>query len=65
MRVFSSDTVAIVKDTDKEDREKALKQSWETSEPGRVEKAKKSRERYLAIAKKNRGEELTRNYISR
>jgi len=31
-----------VKDTDKEDKEAALKKSWEDAEPGRVEKAKKS-----------------------
>jgi hypothetical protein len=41
--MYSSETVAIIKDTDKEDREKALKVSWETAEPGRAEKAVKSR----------------------
>ena len=35
MKVFSSETLAIVKDTDKEDREKALKVSWESNEAGR------------------------------
>lgn len=29
LKVFSSDTLALVKDTDKEDKEKALKLSWE------------------------------------
>jgi len=29
MKLFSSETLGIVKDTDKEDREKALKASWE------------------------------------
>ena len=43
LKVYSSETIAIIKDTDKEDREKALKASWETDEPGRAEKAKKSR----------------------
>ena len=47
MRVFSSDTLVIVKDTDKEDRESALKASWETSEPGRAERAKRSRVRFM------------------
>jgi len=47
MKFFTSETVAIIKDTDKEDREKALKASWETEEPGRAEKAAKSRARYL------------------
>ena len=47
LKMYSSDTVALVKDTDKEDREKALKASWETAEPGRAEKAAKSRQRFL------------------
>jgi len=47
MKLFASETIAIIKDTDKEDREKALKASWETAEPGRAEKAAKSRARYL------------------
>lgn len=59
MKVYSSDTVAIVKDTDKEDREKALKDSWEQAEPGRADKSRKSRLRYLASLKQERGEELT------
>jgi putative cell wall-binding protein len=28
MMIFSSETLAIIKDTDKEDREKALKAFW-------------------------------------
>jgi hypothetical protein len=47
LKFFTSDTIALIKDTDKEDREKALKASWETAEPGRAEKAAKSRQRYL------------------
>lgn len=43
MKIYSSESLAIVKDTDKEDRERALKASWEQNEPGRGEKAKKSR----------------------
>jgi hypothetical protein len=35
VRVISSDTLAIIKDTDKEDAEKALKESWERTDPGR------------------------------
>jgi len=49
--MYSSETVAIIKDTDKEDREKALKASWETAEPGRAEKAVKSRQRFLLLKK--------------
>lgn len=47
MKVFSSETLAIVKDTDKEDKEKALKASWEANEPGRAEKAKRSRMKFM------------------
>ena len=43
VKMFNSETLALVKDTDKEDREKALKASWETADPGRAEKAAKSR----------------------
>lgn len=47
IKMFNSETLALVKDTDKEDREKALKASWETNDPGRAEKAARSRQRYL------------------
>ena len=47
LKIFSTETVALVKDTDKEDREKALKASWEANEPGRAEKAKRSRLKYM------------------
>lgn len=47
LKIFSSETLAIIKDTDKEDRERALKLSWEQQEPGRAEKAKKSRMKFV------------------
>lgn len=56
MKVFSSETLAIIKDTDKEDREKALKASWETNEPGRAEKAKRARAKFLLQEKLRKGE---------
>ena len=59
MRFFTSETIALIKDTDKEDREKALKASWETAEPGRAEKAAKSRQKYLIQQKQKAGEQLT------
>lgn len=59
LKFFTSDTVALIKDTDKEDREKALKLGWETAEPGRAEKAAKSRQRYLLQQKQKAGEALT------
>lgn len=51
IKMFNSETLALVKDTDKEDREKTLKASWETADPGRAEKAGKSRQRYLLLKK--------------
>lgn len=59
LKVYSQDTMAVVKDTEKEDSEKALKASWEQNEPGRAEKAKRSRLKYLAHLKKQKGEQLT------
>ena len=48
LKLFTSETIALIKDTDKEDKEKALKLSWEQAEPGRAEKAAKSRAKFLA-----------------
>ena len=45
----------MIKDTDKEDREKALKASWEAAEPGRAEKAAKSRQKYMLMTKQRNG----------
>jgi len=59
LRMFSSDTLGFVKDTTKEDKEKSLIESWETSEAGRADKAKKSRLRYLIQTKKDKGESIT------
>ena len=58
LRVVSSDTIALVKDTRKEDKEEAIRKSWETSQAGRAEQAKQSRQRFLALAKSQRGEDL-------
>ena len=63
IKMYNSETLALVKDTDKEDREKALKVSWETADPGRAEKATKSRQRYLLLKKQKAGEELTEEEI--
>lgn len=59
--MFATDTLAILRDTQKEDKEKAIKKSWEDKEPGRAEKAKKTRTKYFAFEKKERGENLTGN----
>ena len=59
IRVFASDTLAFAKDTSKEDRERELINSWEVSEPGRAEKAQKSRRRFLLEQQKLNGKQLT------
>ncbi len=59
LKFYTSDTIAIFKDTDKEDKEKALRTSWETAEPGRAEKAAKSRLRFIAQQKVKQGVALT------
>lgn len=57
LTVFSTETVAVVRDTTKEDREKAIKKSWEDNEPGRAEKAKKSRAKFFLKGKQDLTEE--------
>lgn len=59
IRVFSTDNLAFMKDTSKEEAEALLKQNWEASQPGRSERAKLSRKKYLLHVKKQRGEALT------
>ena len=56
--MYSSETLALIKDTDKEDREKALKAQWEADEPGRAEKAKLSRQKFLLKKRQKAGEEI-------
>ncbi|EGR33436.1 hypothetical protein IMG5_052980 [Ichthyophthirius multifiliis] len=52
LSVISTSTVAFVKDTDKEDKDKTIKKSWEDKEQGRAEKAKKARKKYEILIKK-------------
>ena len=47
IKLYSSETLILIMDTYKEDREKALKAFWEAEEPGRAEKAKVSRKKCL------------------
>ena len=46
-KFFSSDTIGFVKDTSKEDSERALINNWETQQPGRSEKAENARIKYV------------------
>lgn len=60
LKVCSSDTIVIFRDTQKEDNIKAIKKSWEDKEPGRLEKAKLARKKFMIIEKQRRGEALDR-----
>lgn len=51
LKVVSTETVGVVRDTDKEDREKAIKKSWEDGEAGRSEKAKVARRKFIIAEK--------------
>jgi hypothetical protein len=57
--VFSTDTVGLVRDNAKEDHEKEIKKTWEDKEPGRAERAKKSRMKFILHQRKVNGENLT------
>ena len=59
LRVFSSELILITKDTSKLDSEKILKDTWESREPGRSEKARKSRLKHLLLCKKKDGAKLS------
>jgi len=59
LRVFGSEPVIFTKDTSKEDSEKYLKDNWENNDPGRYEKARKSRLKHLIMCKKNMGKVLS------
>ena len=48
--------MAFAKDTLKEDREKETRKSWEDNQPGRAEKSKRARQRFLLEMKRDKGE---------
>ncbi|KAJ3104288.1 hypothetical protein HDU97_009364 [Phlyctochytrium planicorne] len=49
LRLISPDSASLLvsRDTEKEDRHKAIKDSWEASHPGRAAKAREAREAYI------------------
>ncbi|KAI8853937.1 hypothetical protein BC829DRAFT_439713 [Chytridium lagenaria] len=49
LRLISPDSASLIvsRDTEKEDRYKAIKDSWEASHPGRAAKAREARDSYL------------------
>ena len=59
IKVFASDKLCFIKDISKEQQEKLLKNDWEENEPGRAEKAKMSRKRFIIEKKKIKGQKLT------
>ncbi len=61
LKLTGNDTIGVVRDTQKEDAIKAIKKSWEDAEPGRADRARKSRKKFLAIEKKERGDKLEGN----
>ncbi|KAI8803173.1 hypothetical protein BJ742DRAFT_909069 [Cladochytrium replicatum] len=52
LRIVSNDTsgITVFKDTEKEDRHKAIKDSWEQAQPGRALRARDLREAYAKSA---------------
>ena len=59
VRIVPNETIALIRDTRKQDYEDSIRKSWETAQPGRAESAKTSRARYLASVKRSQGHELT------
>ncbi len=58
MRIFSSESLAFVKDTLKDDNERSMKEHWEINEPGRSELAHIARVKFLMQLRKEKGEKL-------
>ena len=57
-KIISTETIAVVNDTDKEDIEESIRLTWESAQPGRAEHAKKNRLRHLAELKRDSNLEL-------
>ena len=64
IKVFSSDKLCFIKDMSKEDQEKLLKSNWEEKEPGRAEKAKISRKRFILENLKKKGGQLSEEELN-
>ncbi len=58
IRVYSTDTIGIVRDTVKEDAEKAVRNSWEERQAGRAANAREARKRFFLMEKQQKGEAL-------
>jgi hypothetical protein len=55
LQTISQESIGLVRDTKQEDKEKLTRKLWEDGEPGRAERAKKARRRFLIEEKKERG----------
>jgi hypothetical protein len=55
LRIITTDgaSITVVKDTEKEDRYKLIKESWEVANPGRLVKAREIRENFLKLVDNN------------
>ena len=58
-RALNSNSLAILKDTIKQDNENKLKQQWEIDQPGRTKLSSTSRVKFMVEQKKENGEVLT------
>ena len=63
IRVYSSNSIAFIKDKTKEEHEKKLKEKWEENDEGRGKLALKSRKKYLVFAKNLKKEHLNENEL--
>jgi hypothetical protein len=63
IRVYTSNTLAFIKDKTKEEHEKKLKEKWEENDEGRGQLALKSRIKFLVVAKNLKKEKLNENEL--
>ncbi len=63
LKIFATDNILIIEDSREKEFFEKIINNWEETEPGRSEKAKRSRERYLLLRKQEIGEELTEEEV--
>ena len=63
IRIYSSNSIAFIKDKTKEEHEKKLKEKWEENDEGRGKLAIKSRKKFLVFAKNLKKEKLNENEL--
>ena len=63
IRIYSSNSIAFIKDRTKEEHEKKMKEKWEENDEGRGELAVKSRKKFLVFAKNLKKEKLSENEL--